>query len=105
DTLDLRAEAAGEHLAVGFFTRHVDAGDDDGHAAGDREPGAGIQQRGEAVRAPGAGAHGAEFDKADAVAGFARRPQMADRKAGEAAITVPQEHRVADIAGRDSADL
>src|SRR5437588_8102433 len=104
DTLDLRAKAAREHLAVGFFARRVDAGDDGGHAGGDREPGAGIQQRGEAVRAPGAGAHGAEFDKADAVAGFARRPQMADRKTGEAAIAVPQEHRVAALAGRARSD-
>ena len=30
---------------------------------------------------------------------------MADRKAGEAAIAVPQEHRVTDIAGRDCSDL
>src|SRR6266478_8588208 len=69
DTLDLRAEAACEHRAVGLFARRVDAGNDGGHPGGGREPGAGIEQRGEAVR--GAGAHGAEFDKADAVAGFA----------------------------------
>src|SRR5437764_6067907 len=105
DTLDVRAEAAREHRAVGFFARGVDPGDEGGHAGGGRDPGAGVEQRGEAVGAPGARAHRAEFDTADAVAGLARRSQMADRKPRETAVAIPHKHRVAQIAGEHRADL
>src|SRR5437660_165761 len=76
-----------------------------GPAGGGRDPGAGVEQRGEAVGAPGARAHRAEFDKADAVAGLARRSQMADRKPRETAVAIPHKHRVAQIAGEHRADL
>jgi hypothetical protein len=53
----------------------------------------------------GPGPHGAEFDETAAFAGLARRPPIADREAGEAACTSPQQKDVAETARRECADL
>src|SRR6202158_5735926 len=72
DALDLGAEAAPEHCAVGFLARQIDPGHSGGQAGGDGRRGAGIEQRGEAIFCVWAGTHRAEFDEANALAGLAR---------------------------------
>src|SRR5947209_4674093 len=49
DALDLRAEAASEHRAVGLLARRVDPGYERAHAGRNGKRGAGVDQRGEAV--------------------------------------------------------
>src|ERR1700726_2476249 len=89
DPLDLGAKAAPEHCAIGLRARQIDAGDDIRHPGRNGEPGAAVEQRGKALRRSRSRPHRAEFDEADALAGFARRPQMADRETGEPAVAVP----------------
>src|ERR1700730_10331921 len=103
DPLDLCAEAAPQHQTVGFLARQIDPGQDCRHAGRNGELGAGVEQRGKAVL--GSRSHRAKLDEAAARAGLARRAPMADREAGETAVAIPQQRRVAELAGEDGTDL
>src|SRR5436190_300632 len=105
DALDLRAEAAPEHRSVGLLARQIDAGHHIHHADCGGERGAGIEQRGKTVLRSGSRLYRAELDEALRLAGLALGPAMADRKAGEPAVAIPQQHRIAELAGGDGADL
>src|SRR5437667_5444355 len=105
DALDLRAEAASEQVAVGLLARQIDPGHHRCHAGRNGKRGAGIEQSGKAALGARSRPDRAEFDEAAVVAGLARVAAMADREAGEPAVAVPQERRVAEPAREHGADL
>src|SRR5215469_1312624 len=89
DSLDHRAEAAHQHVPVGFLARQIGAGQHIRHAGFARERGAGIEQRAEPRFGTRSWPYGAKFNETTALPGFARGTPMADGKARESPFLIP----------------
>ena len=95
NTLVDRAEAAIEHLPIGFMARKVHARIKVGHPSGGGERFAGIEKTAEVRGAGGARRYRSEFYVAFLVACFSSSATVTDGESSEFTL-VPKKHRVSE---------